>query len=136
MYFEIDASPSSEGAPASVVATGGVLHNFKSGFGISALAIVGLTAWDPAVGVSISLSAQRHGFCPRAEGRTGNRLRQARAALIIYRRRNSARRGEPELSAFAQFAKVFRHGVGVSGRHAVRAAAAHLTGIEFRRGAA
>jgi len=43
MAFELDASPSSEGAPASVTATAGLLHDFASGFRISASAIVGLT---------------------------------------------------------------------------------------------
>jgi hypothetical protein len=53
--FELDASPSSEGSPASVVFTAGAEHNFKSGVTFTALATVGLTANDPVVGVSIRL---------------------------------------------------------------------------------
>jgi hypothetical protein len=52
--FELDASPSSEDAPASAMASAGVTHGFKSGLRISAAALVGLTANDPEIGVSIS----------------------------------------------------------------------------------
>jgi hypothetical protein len=51
--FELDASPSSEGAPASVVFTAGAEHTFKSKITLTALALVGLTANDPTVGVSL-----------------------------------------------------------------------------------
>jgi hypothetical protein len=53
--FELDASPSSEGAPASVVLTAGAEHTFKSKVTLTALALVGLTANDPTVGVSLRI---------------------------------------------------------------------------------
>jgi hypothetical protein len=51
--FELDASPSSEGAPASAVLTAGVEHTFKSKVTLTALALVGLTANDPVIGVAV-----------------------------------------------------------------------------------
>uniref|UniRef100_Q01YN2 Uncharacterized protein n=1 Tax=Solibacter usitatus (strain Ellin6076) TaxID=234267 RepID=Q01YN2_SOLUE len=53
--FELDASPSSEGAPASAILTAGAEHTFKSKVTLTALALVGLTANDPAVGVSLRI---------------------------------------------------------------------------------
>jgi hypothetical protein len=53
--FELDASPSSEGAPASVVLTAGAEHAFKSKISLTALALVGLTANDPAIGISVRI---------------------------------------------------------------------------------
>lgn len=53
--FELDASPASEGATASAVLTAGVEHAFKSKISLSALALVGLTANDPAIGVALRI---------------------------------------------------------------------------------
>jgi hypothetical protein len=53
--FELDASPSSEGTPASVLLSTGVTYGFKSGLQITALAIAGITAIDPEIGVAISI---------------------------------------------------------------------------------
>jgi hypothetical protein len=53
--FEVDASPSSEGAPASAVLTAGAEHTFKSKITLTALALVGLTANDPAIGFSLRI---------------------------------------------------------------------------------
>jgi len=53
--FELDASPSSEGAPASAMLTAGAEHTFRSKITLTALALVGLTANDPAVGVSLRI---------------------------------------------------------------------------------
>jgi hypothetical protein len=53
---ELDASPRSESTPASVVLTLGADHTFrKTNLTLTALALVGLTANDPAIGVSIRL---------------------------------------------------------------------------------
>ena len=54
--FELDASPSSEGTPASAVLTAGAEHTFQSGLTLTGLAMVGLTANDPAIAVSVSLT--------------------------------------------------------------------------------
>lgn len=53
--FELDASPASGGAPSSVMLTAGAEHTFQSKITLTALALVGLTANDPAIGVSIRI---------------------------------------------------------------------------------
>ena len=60
--FEVDASPSSEDAPASAVLTVGAEHSFRpkarnasSGITLTALALAGLTANDPAVGFVVRI---------------------------------------------------------------------------------
>jgi len=53
--FELDASPASGGSPASVILTAGADHTFGSKVVVTALAQIGLTANDPAIGVSISV---------------------------------------------------------------------------------
>jgi hypothetical protein len=56
-YFiwEVDASPSSEGAPASVTASPGIMYKIKPYLRLTAVAVVGITANDPAIGFSIGL---------------------------------------------------------------------------------
>ena len=53
--FALDASPSSAGAISSVILTAGIQHTFKKYWTLTGLALVGLTANDPAVGVSVQL---------------------------------------------------------------------------------
>lgn len=53
--LEIDASPHTEDTPASAIFTIGVDRTFKSHWTVTALASVGLTANDPAVGFSLRL---------------------------------------------------------------------------------
>jgi hypothetical protein len=53
--FEVDASPSVERIPASATLTAGAEHSFKSGLGVTALALVGLTANDPVIGFTLRL---------------------------------------------------------------------------------
>jgi hypothetical protein len=53
--FEFDASPPSEGTPSSAVLTAGAEHAFKSKITLTALALVGLTVNDPAIGVSLRI---------------------------------------------------------------------------------
>lgn len=53
--FELDASPSSEAAPASAIFTAGAEHTFRSKVTLTALVFVGLTANDPAIGVSLRI---------------------------------------------------------------------------------
>jgi len=53
--FEVDASPSSEGAPASAIFTTGLEHSFKSKIGLVGLVSVGLTANDPAIAFSLKV---------------------------------------------------------------------------------
>jgi hypothetical protein len=77
--FELDASPSSEGAPASAVLTAGAQHTFKkSNITVSALALVGLTANDPAIGVALRIKfagnlAKKH---PNAEALNFSKLQR------------------------------------------------------------
>jgi hypothetical protein len=53
--FEVDASPRSEDTPASAVFSLGMDTTFKSHWTVTALANVGLTANDPAIGFSLRL---------------------------------------------------------------------------------
>jgi hypothetical protein len=76
--FEIDASPSSEGTPASVVAAPGVTYGFQSGLRLGVAALVGVTANDPEIGVSISLKFKGNlaGKGPAKTALTFSRLRR------------------------------------------------------------
>lgn len=53
--FEVDSSPSSEEAPASVVASEGVTYAFRSGLMLTAAAVTGITANDPEIGFSVTI---------------------------------------------------------------------------------
>jgi hypothetical protein len=53
--FALEASPSSEGAPACAVLTAGAEHALKSKITLTALGLIGLTANDPAIGVSLRI---------------------------------------------------------------------------------
>lgn len=53
--FELDASPAAGESPSSLILTAGADHTFGSRVVLTALAQIGLTANDPAIGVSISV---------------------------------------------------------------------------------